>query len=417
MDAVRDFQKNTFAALTVHNFKLFAIAQGVSMCGTWMQIVAQALLVLHLTGSGTALGFVIALQTLPILILGPWGGVIVDRYPKRQILYATQIASAIVGLSVGVLVIGGWIQLWMVYGTGIMLGLIKVFDNPAQQVFVREMVGPEHLANAVSLNATESNLARAIGPSIAGALVVTVGMGACFVIDGLSYGIVIVALTRMRMEDLFPAPQVSAAKGQLMAGLRYVRSSPVLVNLLLMMALVGTFTYEFSVILPLLSEYALNGGSSGFAALTGAMGAGSVVGGLYAASHRQGSPRKLAAASLGFGVAVLLVAVSPTLALAVTGMLIVGFFSINFQSMGNVALQLESRPDMQGRVMALYSVAFLGTTPIGGPLQGWIGQHAGPRWSLLVGGTAAIAAAGLGLMAARRREHEASAQVAPQPAD
>jgi len=416
MDALRGFNHRTFASLSVRNYRLFAIAQGISMSGTWMQIVAQGLLVLHLTGSGTALGLVIALQTLPILILGPWGGVIADRFPKRRILYLTQTASAAMGLLVGTLVITGLIQLWMVYVTGIVLGLIKVFDNPTQQVFVREMVGPDRLANAISLNATEMNLARAIGPSIAGVLVVTVGLGTCFIIDGLSYGIVILALAAMRLDELHPAPQVLAAKGQLIAGLRYVRSSPLLFNVLIMMTLVGMFTYEFSVILPLLSEFTLKTGSSGYAALTAAMGAGSVVGGLYAASHRHGTPRKLAAASLGFGIAVLLVAAAPTLIFAVAGMTIVGFFSINFTSLANVALQFESRPDMQGRVMALYSVAFLGTTPIGGPLQGWIGQHAGARWSLLIGGSAAIAAAGLGLYTTRRRERNAPVS-RPAPAD
>jgi MFS family permease len=404
MDSIRAFGRRTFASLSIRNYRLYAIGQGISGAGSWMQSVAQGLLVLRLTGSGTALGLVIALQAVPVLILGPWGGVIADRFPKRRILIATQSAGALLGLSLGVLVIGDWIRLWMVYAMGVLLGLIRVFDQPAQQTFVREMVGTKHLANAISLTAMQGNLARVIGPSIAGILVATVGLGACFIVDGLSYVVVIGALSLMRPSELNPAPQVSRAKGQLMEGFRYVLSSPVLSNLLLMLAIVGMLTYEFSVILPLLSEFTFHEGSSGYAALTAAMGAGSVVGGLYTASRRYSTPRKLAVASICIGVSVLLVAAAPTLTFAVAAMLIVGFFSINFTSLGNVALQLEARHDMQGRVMALYTVAFLGTTPIGGPIQGWIGEHAGARVSLVVGGTAGLVAAGFGLAAARRAD-------------
>jgi MFS family permease len=400
------FGRRTFASLSIRNYRLYAIGQGISACGSWMQSVAQGLLVLKLTGSGTALGLVIALQMVPMLVLGAWGGVIADRYPKRLILYYTQAAGGVLGLTMGTLVIGGWIRLWMVYAMGILLGFVRVFDQPTQQTFVREMVGTGSLANAISITAMEMNVARVIGPTIAGVLVATVGLGTCFVVDGLSYGVVILALHQMRADDLFPAPQVSRAKGQLVAGLRYVRASAVLSTLLIMMAIVGMLTYEFSVILPLLSEFSLHGGSGGFAALTAAMGGGSVFGGLYAAGRRSGSPRKLAVVSVCFGCSLLLVAAAPTLALAIAGMVIVGFFSINFTSLGNVTLQMEARPDMQGRVMALYSMAFFGTTPIGGPLQGFIGQHASARWSLAVGGCAALVAAALGFLASRRTKAE-----------
>jgi len=282
--------------------------------------------------------------------------------------------------------------------------LIKVFDNPTRQVFVREMVGKEHLTNAVSLNSTEMNLARVIGPTIAGLLVATVGLGPCFLFDGFSYGIVVVMLAMMRPEELLPAPRVARAKGQLVAGLRYVRSNPVLLNVLVMMAIVGTLTYEFGVVLPLLAEFTFHSGPGGYAALTAAMGVGAVIGGLYTAGRGQGTSRKLAISSFFFGVSVLLVAIAPGLLLAVAAMVVVGFFSINFTSLGNVTLQMESSAEMQGRVMALWTVAFLGTTPIGGPLVGVIGEHAGARAALLLGGVAAIAAAGLGLIAARKSE-------------
>jgi MFS family permease len=403
------FGRDAFASLSIRNYRLYAIGQGISACGSWMQSVAQGLLVLDLTGSGSALGLVIALQMLPMLLFGPWGGVVADRFPKRKILYVTQTGFATLSLVMGALVITGAIRLWMVFAMGMLFGLVKVFDNPTQQTFVREMVGDEHLRNAISLTATEGNLARVIGPTIAGVLVATVGLGECFVVDGLSYGLVALSLARMNPAELHPAPSVSRAKGQLVAGFRYVRSSATLSTLLAMMAIVGMLTYEFSVILPLLAEFTFGSSASGYAALTAAMGAGSVVGGLYAASRRGSSPRKLAFISACFGTAVWLVAIAPTLTLAVAGMVIVGFFSINFTSLGNVTLQLDARPDMQGRVMALYSVAFFGTTPIGGPLQGFIGQHAGARWSLALGGSAAIASALLGLYAARRSDRSASA--------
>jgi MFS family permease len=402
MEGIRTFCQRTFASLSIRNYRLYFLGQGISVSGTWMQTVAQGLLVLKLTGSGTALGLVTAIQTLPILFFGPWGGVIADRFPKRKILYCTQAAAGLLSLTMGTLVMTGAVRLWMVYLIAAALGMVKVFDNPTRQTFVREMVGKEYLTNAVSLNSTEMNFARVIGPAMAGVMVATVGLGECFIVDGLSYSAVIIMLAMMREEELHPAARVARAKGQLMEGLRYVRSSPVLLNVLIMMAIIGTFTYEFSVILPLLSEFTFNAGASGYAALTSAMGIGAVVGGLYTAGRRNSTPKMLVISASLFGASVLMTALSPTLFIAVLAMVVVGFFSINFTSLGNVTLQLESSPAMQGRVMALWSVAFLGTTPFGGPLIGWIGENAGPRWGLLIGGLAAIVAAGIGMMAVRK---------------
>ena len=373
-----------------------------------MQSVAQGLLVLELTGSGTALGLVTALQTLPILLFGAWGGVMADRLPKRSILYATQSVSGISSLIMGILVVTDVITLHAVYALAILLGIVKVFDNPTRQTFVREMVGSERLTNAVSLNSTEMNLARVIGPAIAGVMVATVGLGACFLVDGLSYGVVIVMLFLMRSEELSPAVRLPRAKGQLVDGLRYVWSVPVLRNTLVMMAIIGTFTYEFSVVLPLFSEFTFETGASGYAALTAAMGLGAVVGGLYTAGRRKSNPRMLVISATLFGLSVVLTAAAPTIVFAFAALVIVGFFSINFTSLGNVTLQLESAPEMQGRVMSLWSVAFLGTTPLGGPLMGAIGEHAGARWALLIGGIAALAAAGVGLAALQKGREQAA---------
>src|SRR6188472_951477 len=336
------FVERTFASLSVRNYRLYFFGQAISMSGTWMQSVAQGLLVLKLTGSGTALGFVTALQTLPILFFGPWGGVIADRFPKRKILYGTQSAAGLLSLTMGTLVVTGAVRLWMVYLIAMALGCVKVFDNPTRQTFVREMVGKELLTNAVSLNSTEMNFARVIGPSIAGIMVATVGLGECFLVDGISYGAVIVMLAMMREEELQPAARVARAKGQLLEGLRYVRSSPVLLNTLIMMAIIGTFTYEFSVVLPLFAEFTFEKGASGYAALTAAMGIGAVVGGLYTAGRRSSTPKMLVISASLFGASVLMTAFSPTLEVAILAMVVVGFFSINFTSLGNVTLQLES---------------------------------------------------------------------------
>lgn len=397
----KSFLRRTFDSLTIYNYRLYFFGQAISMSGTWMQTIAQGLLILMLTGSGTALGLVTALQTIPVLVLGAWGGVTVDRYPKRDILYVTQSVSLVLGVTLGILVVTDSITLWIVYVSAFINGLIKVFDNPARQTFVREMVGTEYLTNAVALNSMTMNLARVIGPALAGVLVATVGIGMCFILGGLSYFAVIAMLMKMRTADLHPSRIVTRAKGQMAAGFNYVLNEPVIRNVLIMMVIIGTFTYEFSVVLPLFAEFTFLNGASGYAALTSAMGVGAVLGGLYTAGKRRSNPKVLVVSAAMFGASVLLVAVAPTFPLALAGMVVVGFFSINFTSLANVTIQLASRPDMQGRVMSFWSIAFLGTTPIGGPLMGFVGEHGGARVALLIGGLAALVAAGVGLLAAR----------------
>lgn len=400
------FLRRTFESLTIYNYRMYFFGQAISMSGQWMISVAQGLLVLMLTGSGTQLGLVTALQMLPVLFLGAFGGVIVDRFPKRKILYVTQSAQLVIGLALGILIITETIELWMVFATALLNGLIKVMDNPTRQTFVREMVGNDHLTNAVSLNSMTMNLARVVGPAIAGILASTVGLGMCFVIGGLAYLAVLFQLSRMRSEELKPAPISKRAKGQLAAGWNYVRNEPAVRNVLIMMAIIGTFTYEFSVVLPLLAEFTFNNGASGYAALMSAMGIGAVAGGIFTAGRRLRKGKMLAISAAMFGTTVLLVSIAPTFNIAVLAMVVVGFFNINFTSLANVTIQLNSRPDMQGRVMSFWSIALLGTTPIGGPIMGYIGEHAGARIALLIGGIAALIAAGIGLMTARAQESQ-----------
>jgi MFS family permease len=390
MISVRRFGKQTFSSLRIRNYRLYFTGQLISMIGTWMQSIAQAWLVLKLTGSGTSLGLVTALQTLPVLLFGPWGGLIADRFPKRRTIYITQTAAGILSLIVGLLVATDTIRLWMLYVLAPWLGIIRAVDNPTRQTFIMEMVGKDELVNAVTLNSSSVNLTRVIGPAVAGALIAKIGLAPCFLLDAASYVPVLIMIYLLREEELHTAPPVERAKGQLMEGFRYVRSTPLLFNTLMMMAIIGTFTYEFQVILPLFAQFTFHGTAATYAALTSAMGVGAVIGGLYTASRKREASGLLVKAACLFGFVILVAAVMPTFHLAVAAMVLVGACSIGFTSLGNSTLQLESAEAMRGRVMALWTVAFMGSTPIGGPIIGWIGEHVGPRWGLAVGGSAAI---------------------------
>ncbi len=388
--------KRTFFSLKIRNYRLYFIGQAISMSGTWIQTIAQDWLVLQLTHSGTQLGIVSAFQFLPVLIIGPWGGVIADRFSKRKILYFTQSIYSILALILGSLVLTNSVQIYEIYILALVLGFVNVVNSPTIQTFIPEMVGRENLQNAVSLNTTEVNLARAAGPALAGFLILFVGIGWCFIINGISYIAVMTAFYMMREKELHLTPIVQKRKGQLIEGLRYVRSNPILFNTILMMAIIGTLSYEFSVILPLIAQYTFYSNAGSYAALVTATGLGAVLGGLFAASRKKISPDMLIISAFGFGVSLTIASFMPTLPLMIIVMFFSGIFSINFISLGNITLQTESKPEMRGRVMALWAVAFLGSTPIGAPIIGWIGQNIGPRYGLALGGMAAIVAAMIG---------------------
>jgi MFS family permease len=399
--ALKRLSRDTFSSLQVRNYRLYYIGQIISTSGTFMQNVAQAWLVLKLSNSGTALGIVAALQYIPILVLGPYGGVIADRFSKRKILFLTQSGAGLLALILGVLVATNTVQIWMVYILAFCLGSINVFDNPTRQTFYVELVGSDLLRNAVTLYSTLVNLARIIGPAIAAALIAAVGLAPCFIINGLSYIAVIVMLAMMRTSELMTTPPVLRSPGQLREGFEYVFRTPILASVLLMMAIIGTLTFEFQVSLPLIAQFVFKGDASSYAYLTAMMGVGAASGGLFFASRKTGAPYRLVSASLLFGAAVLAASFMPTLFLTGLLMVLVGVFSINFSSLGNSTLQLTSAPQMRGRVMSFWSVAFLGSTTIGGPLVGWFAETAGPRWGLALGGFAAIVAAGLGAVLLR----------------
>ncbi|WP_214407502.1 MFS transporter [Pseudonocardia lacus] len=401
--SITTLRRQMFAALATPNYRSYFIGNAVSMTGTWMQIVAQGWLVLQLTGSATALGVVTALQTLPTLLLGPYGGVIADRLDKRKLLIATKSAMGAIALVLGVLTTTGAIQLWQVYALAVVLGLASCFESPARQAFVLEMVGPDHLRNAVSLNSVLVNAARAVGPAVAGIVIAVGGLGVCYLVNAVSFVAVVAMLVRMDVAALHPSTPAPRAPGQLREGFRYVRSEPGLLVPLLMMGLVGCLTYEFQVVLPIVASETFAGDSTTYGFLTAAMGAGAVVGGLAVAARGGTGMRSLVWLSVAYGVTMTLVAVSPTLPVALAAMVLVGVTSVAFMSIGNSTLQLASAPHMRGRVMALWTVAFLGSTPIGGPIAGWVSQEFGGRAGLGLGAVACFVAAGMGLLALRRR--------------
>ena len=387
----------TFAALEVRNFKLFISGQGISLCGTWMQTIGLSWLVLQMTHSGTQLGLVVAAQFVPIMVLGVWGGVIADRFDKRTTLYFTQSAFGLLALTLGLLVVSHSESLWMVYVLAVMFGLVNVADTPTRQSFVIEMAGEKHLKNAITLNSTMVNMARLIGPTIAGIIIATLGVGACFLINALSYIAVIIALKLMRESELMRAPKVKRMPRQIRDGLTYVWHVPRLKTTILMMFIIGTFAYEFPVIFPLFATLTLHGNAGTYAEMMAALGVGSVFGGLYTAGQAVVKDQHLIYSALAFGGLIVLASLMPSKLSVLIILILVGALSVVFVALGNTLLQLTSRSDMRGRVMSLWAIAFAGTTPIGGPLIGYISDHSNPRVGLAIGGVSAIVASGLGL--------------------
>jgi MFS family permease len=388
--------RRTFSSLRVRNYRLFFVGQCISLSGTWIQRVAQAWLVLELTGSGTAVGLVTALQFVPLLVLAPIGGVVADRMNKRRLLVLTQGLASLSAASLGAVVLSGVVELWMVYVLAFILGIAGSIDNPTRQTFVLEMVGRGQLTNALALNSSLVNAARVVGPAIAGLLIVTVGIGWCFAINAASYLAVIAALYMMRADELESTPIQPRRPGQLREGFRYVRATPAVLTPILMMAVAGTFAYEYQVVLPLVARFTFDGDAQTFTTMTSAMGVGAVAGGLYTASRHNRPAITLARIAAVFGVVQVLAALAPNLIVALVVLVALGAMGVSFIALGNSTLQLTAAPEMRGRVMGLWAVAFLGTTPFGAPVMGWIGEQIGPRWALGFGGVAVLLSAVVG---------------------
>ena len=392
----------TFAALKVRNYRLFFSGQVVSNTGTWMQRIAQDWLVLQITNSPLAVGITTALQFLPMLLMGLWGGLIADRYPKRRLLLITQTAMGLLAAVLAILTLSGVVQVWEVYLIAFGLGLATVVDNPSRQTFVNEMVPQDLVRNAVSLNSGNFQLARMLGPAVAGVVITLVGSGWAFAINSVTYLAVITGLLMMRTSELQPQPRPKRGPGQIREGLRYVRSKPQLLWPIVLVFFIGTFGYNFAIILSAYTKDVFNSGAGVYGLLNTAMAAGSVVGALLAA--RRGSARfsVLFATAAGFGGLLVLLGLTPWFWPFVGLLVLAGLVSVTFNTLGNTTVQLATDPALRGRVMSLYFLVFMGGTPLGSVLVGWVTDTWGaPLALVLSGGVCVIATIGAGILAAR----------------
>jgi MFS family permease len=385
--------RRSFDSLSVPNYRRYFWGQVVSLSGNWMQTVAEIWLVLSLTGSGVAVGLTTALQFLPMLLFGAWGGLLADRFSKRRLLIVTQTLMAIPALFLFGVTVAGVVTPAMVFATVFARGAVNAVDNPTRQSFAIEMVGSDRVVNAVSLNSVLIHVARIAGPGLAGVLIATVGVGPCFAINAVTFGAMIFALWGMQPGTLQVAPRVAREPGAVRAALRHVAATPRLAVPLALMALVGTLGYNFITVLPLLAKFSFGGGASVYAELVAAMAVGSVCGALAIGARGRTSASLIAAAALAFGVLSLLAAGAPVLWLELPVLALLGAATVTFAASINSYLQLEVRPDMRGRVMALYSIVFLGSTPIGGPLTGWLSEQYDPRVALVLAGLSGLCAA------------------------
>ena len=387
----------TFWSLRIRNFRLFAGGQVISLSGTWAQRIAQDWLVLELSGgSGVALGLVTGLQFLPILLFSLYGGLLADRYDKRRMLVLLQAVMGLLALALGLLDVSGAVALWHVYALAFLLGLANAVEIPVRQTFVIELVGPDELPNAVSLNSATFNSARIVGPAVGGLLITAVGTGWVFLLNAASYAAVLIGLCAIRASELQPSVPVERTRGQVRAGLSYVRQRPDLLAPIVLVGVVGTFGLNFQLTLALVSREVFGRGAGAFALLTSMLAVGSLLGAL-ASARRAGPPRvrRLLGSALAFGALLVLVGLAPSYALMAVLLVPTGFAVLLFSTTAKAIVQLGSDPHMRGRVVALYVLVFLGGTPVGAPLAGFVAEHLGPRASMVAGGLVVLLGAGL----------------------
>lgn len=381
-----------FAPFEVRNYRRFYAGQAFARCGAWIQTVAEMWLVLSLTGSGVSLGLTTALQFTPMLLLGAWAGVLADRLSKRHILLVAQAWMLIPAAALLILNATGAVQLWMVYALVFARGLGHAVDNPVRQSFVMEVVGARHVAAAVSLNAALVSSARFVGPAIGGLVIAAAGVTPCFAVSAAMFLAALAALLSLDTAALQPSTRIPRRPRQLRDGLRHVRSTPGLSIPLAAMALVGTLAFNFQVLLPLMARFTFDGGPAAYGALAAAMGAGAVLGAVMNAGRRTPTIASLGSLGVAFGIAMGALAAAPSLALALAALVPVGAASAAFAATTNGLMQLAAAPDMRGRAMALFSVVYLGSTPVGGPIIGWVAEQGGARAGILLGGGAALVA-------------------------
>ncbi|MEV7378139.1 MFS transporter [Streptomyces lydicus] len=395
-------RKGTFSSLRIRNYRLFATGQMVSNTGTWMQRIAQDWLVLSLTGSSAAVGITTALQFLPMLLFGLYGGVIADRFPKRKLLLLTQSAMGLTGLALAGLTLSGQVQVWHVYLVALLLGLATVVDNPARQAFVSEMVGQDDLRNAVSLNSANFQSARLIGPAVAGVLITAFGSGWAFLFNGLSFIAPLTGLLMMRTVELHKVDRVPRSKGQLREGLRYVSQRPDLIWPIVLVGFIGTFGFNFPIWLTAFVYHVFHQGAGTYALFNGLMAAGSLIGALLAARRAGSRLRLLVGAAMLFGALEITAALAPSFWIFAALLAPIGMVGLTINVTANSSVQMATDPLMRGRVMSLFMMVFMGGTPLGAPVVGWVTDAFGARIGFLAGGVISLTAAGLiGLVLAR----------------
>ena len=407
---------STFESLRVRNFRLFFGGQLISQIGNWLTLIAQALLVLKLTDSGVALGLLAACQFGPVLVLGAWSGLVADRSDKRKLLLIVQTFAMVQSFALAFIAFMDNPPVAAIYVVALLGGVATAFDNPARRAYVVEMVPEANVQNAVSLNSALMTGSRVVGPALAGLLISTVGYGWTFAADGLSYLAVILGLLMMRTSENRPHIVTPRGKGQVREGLRYVRGMPELFVPLVMMAIVGTFAFNFQTVMPLLIKRTLHGNDRTFTMIYSVISIGSLVGALLSARRTSVTVRHIIMSSFGFGASMLLLAITPSVPFTYAIGILVGVSSITFMTTSTAIMQLRSDPSMRGRVLALQAIVFLGSTPIGGPILGWVSEHFGARMGVVIGGVSAIVAGiyGLRAVSTERRCTVAQPQLLPR---
>ena len=401
MTPLRRVAGRTFSSLGSRNLRLYFAGLTISQVGSWIQLVSLPWLVLHLTHNGAMLGVTYALQFLPILLLGAWAGVVADRYDKRRLLFVTTSLLGLCALVLGVLTLLDRIDVWSIFVLALVLGTVAAFDNPVRRSFVPELVEHHEVTNAVSLNNAVFTSARIVGPSIAGILIATVGIGWCFVINAVSFVAVIVVLRLMDADAIHASPPLARAKGQLREGIRYAWDAPLVRLAIIMTFVIGVLSFNYQVVLPLLAKRTFDAGPTAYALMFAATGIGSLIGALLSAHRARASGRWMSWSAVCFGITMALATAAPTLAIEYVVLVPMGMAGMLFFSMANAAVQEKADPVVRGRVTALFSVAFLGSTPIGSPIVGAISQQMGARAGLALGAVAAVITGLAGLAALR----------------
>ena len=399
---MKQFLHDTLSSLKIRNYRLYYFGQIISYSGYFLAALAQDWLVLKLTNSGVMLGLVSACQFLPMLLLMPYGGVIADRFSKLKLLYTTQTIACLLSLGLGILVLSGSIQVWMVFVFAVLFGLTSSVDNPTRQSFVYEMVGKDEVKNAVSLWAVLVSITRMVGPALAGILIATVGIGLCFVINAISYIPVVIALWMIRPEQLHTSSPTPRAKGQIKEGFKYVKSNPILFITLMQLVIIGTITFEWQASMPLFARFVLHGDATTYSIITVATSLGMFIGGIFTARNGIVTERRVVYSAFFLGIVTIFTSFANSLVFAVIGFTLWGLAIIIFTNPTNTILQVNTDPKMRGRVMSFWNMAFSGSTAVGGPIIGWVGQIYGAQWALAVGGIAALVASGYGFFASKR---------------